>query len=123
VKDLSPNTEITALLGRGTRFEGNLHFDGPVRIDGAFRGDIQSDGLLIVGDGADVEGSIEVGSLIVKGGSLNARVRARESIELYVPAQVSGHLHSPEIFIEKGVQFTGQMDMSALDAIDEAKKG
>ena len=28
-----PPTEITALLGRGTRFEGKLHFDGRVRVD------------------------------------------------------------------------------------------
>ena len=29
-----PATEITALLGQGTRFEGKLHFEGRVRIDG-----------------------------------------------------------------------------------------
>jgi cytoskeletal protein CcmA (bactofilin family) len=29
-----PSTEITALLGHGTHFEGKLYFEGRVRIDG-----------------------------------------------------------------------------------------
>ena len=39
-----PAGEITALLGRGTEFTGKLAFDGKVRIDGTFRGEIFSDG-------------------------------------------------------------------------------
>src|SRR5687768_7505545 len=55
-----PSTEITALLGRGTRFEGKLQFEGRVRIDGAFKGEIRSDDVLIIGDGAEVDADIEV---------------------------------------------------------------
>ena len=32
-----PHAEITALLGRGTRFEGKLHFEGRVRIGNGCR--------------------------------------------------------------------------------------
>ena len=78
-------TEITALLGRGTEFEGKLHFDGCVRIDGRFKGDIRGDDVLIIGEGADVEGTIEVGTCIVTGGEVRADVRARDSIELFPP--------------------------------------
>ena len=38
----APATEISALLGRGTRFEGKLSFEGRVRIDGAFTGEIRT---------------------------------------------------------------------------------
>src|SRR5512146_2069720 len=100
-----PSTEITALLGRGTRFEGKLHFEGRVRIDGSFRGEIRSPDVLIIGEGAEVEAEIEVGTVIIKGGIVTGNVRAAQSIELYVPAKVNGNLHSPEIFIDKGVQF------------------
>jgi len=112
-----PATEITALLGRGTRFEGKLHFEGRVRIDGAFRGEIRSPDVLIIGEGADVEAEIEVGTVIVKGGTLQGNVRAAQSIELYVPAKVSGHLHSPEIFMDKGVQFSGTCTMAPLSSL------
>jgi cytoskeletal protein CcmA (bactofilin family) len=102
-----PATEITALLGRGTHFEGKLEFDGRVRIDGSFRGQIRTTGVLVVGDGAEIDAEIEAAVLIVKGGSLQGNVRATESIELYVPARVSGTLHAPEIFMDKGVHFSG----------------
>lgn len=109
-----PSTEITALLGRGTHFEGKLHFEGQVRIDGSFRGEIRSEGILIIGEGADVHGEIDVATVIVKGGRVDANVRAAQSIELYVPAEVSGSLHSPEIFMDKGVHFSGTCTMAPL---------
>ncbi len=102
-----PSTEITALLGRGTHFEGKLEFDGRVRIDGSFKGEIRTTGVLIVGDGAEIDAQIEAGVLIVKGGSLTGNVHATDSIELYVPARVNGTLRAPEIFMDKGVQFSG----------------
>lgn len=102
-----PATEITALLGRGTRFEGKLHFEGRVRIDGTFRGEIETPDILIVGDGADIDAQIRAGVVIVKGGTLQGSVHATTGIELYVPARVNGTLRAPEIFMDKGVQFSG----------------
>lgn len=109
-----PATEITALLGRGTRFEGKLHFEGRVRIDGSFKGEIRSNDVLIIGDGAEVEAEIEVATVIIKGGSVSGNIRAAQAIELYVPARVSGSLHSPQIFMDKGVQFSGSCTMAEL---------
>jgi cytoskeletal protein CcmA (bactofilin family) len=113
---LLPASEITALLGRGTRFEGKLYFDGRVRIDGKFRGEIRSDDVLVIGEGAEVEGEIDVATVIIKGGFLSGNVRAAQAIELYVPARVEGTLHSPEIFMDKGVQFSGTCTMAPLEA-------
>lgn len=103
-----PSVELTALLGRGTRFEGKLHFEGRVRIDGAFQGEIRSDGVLVIGEGSSVQAEIAVSTLIVKGGVLKGNVQARDAIELYVPAQVTGKLRAPQIFMDKGVQFSGE---------------
>lgn len=107
-----PATEITALLGAGTRFEGKLAFRGRVRIDGAFKGQIRTDDVLIVGDGAEVEAEIRAGTVIVRGGTVRGDIRARHAIELYVPAQVTGDLQAPEVFLDKGVQFTGKCSMT-----------
>jgi cytoskeletal protein CcmA (bactofilin family) len=111
-----PVTEITALLGRGTHFEGKLHFDGRLRIDGTFRGQIQGSEVLVLGDGADVEADIDVAVLIVKGGYLKGNVRASQAIELHIPSRVVGSLHAPEVFMDKGVQFSGTCTIAALDA-------
>ena len=67
-EDVSAPGEIHALLGRGTAYAGKLTFEGRVRIDGTFDGEIFSSGTLIVGDSAQVKGEIDVGTLIVLGG-------------------------------------------------------
>ena len=72
--------ELTALLGRGTRFDGKLYFTGRLRIDGNFSGEIRSDDVLVIGDGADVNAEIDVDTVIVRGGTVTGNVRARTAI-------------------------------------------
>lgn len=108
-------TEITALLGRGTHFEGKLFFEGRVRIDGSFRGQIRGEDVLVIGEGAKVTGEVEVATCIVTGGEVEANIRARDAIELYAPSKVTGALHAPAIFIDRGVQFDGSCKMAPLD--------
>jgi cytoskeletal protein CcmA (bactofilin family) len=108
-------SEINALLGRGTHFEGKLFFDGRVRIDGGFKGEIRGDDVLVIGEGAIVAGEIHVATCIVTGGEVEANIRARDAIELYAPCKVTGALHAPAIFIDRGVQFDGTCKMAPLD--------
>jgi cytoskeletal protein CcmA (bactofilin family) len=110
-------SEVTGLLGPGTRFEGKLFFEGCVRIEGSFRGSIQSEDTLVVGEGADIEADlIEVGTVIVRGGLIRANIRAANAIEIYAPAKVVGDLHSPSLFIDKGVAFEGSCKMSPVES-------
>ncbi len=109
-------TELDTLIGRGASFEGKLHFDGAVRIDGSFSGTVRSDGVLVVGDGASLRDvQIDVAVVIVLGGAVSGDIRAKRSIELCVPAKVSGSLHAPEVMLEKGVQFEGTCKMAPMD--------
>ena len=110
-----PATEITALLGRGTQFEGKLHFEGRVRIDGTFKGEIRSDDTLIIGEGAEVHAEIDVATVIVRGGAVHGNIRAKTSIEVHAPGKIVGNLHSPSVFIDRGVEFQGSCRMDPLD--------
>lgn len=114
-----PASEITALLGRGTRFDGKLLFDGRVRIDGVFTGSICSDDTLIIGEGAEVEAEIDVANVIIRGGTVRGAIRARNSIELYVPSKVNASLHAPSVFIDKGVHFEGSCKMAPIEDPDQ----
>lgn len=107
--------ELNALLGRGTRFEGKLFFEGRVRVDGFFKGEIRGDDVLVIGEGAMVLGEIHVATCIVTGGEVEADVKARDAIELYAPSKVKGALHAPAIFIDRGVKFEGSCKMEPLD--------
>jgi cytoskeletal protein CcmA (bactofilin family) len=110
-----PASEITALLGRGTRFEGKLHFEGKVRIDGYFAGEIRSDDTLVIGDGAEVHAEIDVATVIIRGGVVHGNVRAKTALEIHAPARLVGNIHSPSLFIDRGVEFQGSCRMDAVE--------
>ena len=116
-RDLTGIGEIHALLGRGARFEGKLTFEGRVRIDGTLEGEILGDGVLVIGDGADVRANVEVGTLIVRGGTLRGNVAARQLIEIHPEAAVYGDIQAPEIDISKGCVFEGRCTMIPADMV------
>ena len=104
--------EITTLLGKGARFEGKLFFEGAVRIDGAFKGEVFADGLLVIGEGAVVEAEIEIGEIVVQG-QVTGNVRAQRSIEVGASGRVKGDLTTPSLQIDRGAVFEGRCFMEA----------
>jgi len=109
--DLTGIGEIQALLGSGSQFEGKLTFEGRVRVDGKFRGEIFSDDILVLGEHAEIHASIDVGTLIMRGGTLHGDVRAGQLVELYAPARLYGDIVAPRLFLDKGVVFEGKCTM------------
>ncbi|HLU68871.1 MAG TPA: polymer-forming cytoskeletal protein [Kofleriaceae bacterium] len=105
--------EINTLLGRGSEFEGKLTFEGTVRIDGTLRGEVFSDDVLIVGEGARVEAEIDVGEIIIQG-TVVGNIRAKRSIEILQPGRVKGDITTPSLQIDKGVIFEGRCFMEGL---------
>ncbi len=120
--DALPATEITALLGRGTRFEGKLYFEGRVRIDGQFKGEIKSDDTLVIGDGAEVHAEIDVATVIIRGGVVHGNVRASQSVEIHAPGKLVGNIHSPSLYVERGVAFQGSCRMDVVDEGPQANE-
>ena len=105
--------EINTLLGRGSEFEGKLTFEGTVRIDGKLSGEIFSDDVLVVGEGALVEAEIDVGEIIIQG-TVVGNIRAKRGIEVHAPGRVKGDLTTPSLQIDKGVMFEGRSFMEGI---------
>ena len=103
---------IHSLLGAGTRYEGKLFFDGRVRVDGDFEGEVHSDGVLIVGPEANVKGVIHVRTLIAKGGCIEGDIHATHLVELHAPARVRGDIRTQALYMAEGVQFDGACAMA-----------
>lgn len=108
--------EINTILGWGTEFEGKLTFEGAVRVEGKFTGEVQSNGMLIIGEKAVVQADIRAGVVLVRGeahGTINAQTR----IEAYSPAKIFGDLHSPVLVFGEGVIFQGTSHMTGESQI------
>ena len=107
--------EVTTLLGRGSEFEGKLSFEGTVRVDGKLSGEIFSEDVLIIGEGAEVNAEISVGAIIIEG-TVHGNIHAKRSVEIHTPARVRGNISTPSLSIDKGVMFDGQCQMEANGA-------
>lgn len=102
---------LNALLGAGSVFEGKLHFEGQVRIDGTFTGEITTTDLLIIGEGAKVSATINCGSVEIKG-DINGNVNASDSIVLRATARVQADIYAPSLVMDKGAVFEGNSRMT-----------
>ena len=105
--------DVNALLGRGSEFEGKLTFEGTVRIDGKFTGNIVTNDVLVVGEGAKIQAEISCGTIIVHG-EINGDIKAKTAVELHQPARMKGNIETPSLMIEKGVSFEGQCKMDVV---------
>jgi len=103
-------SDLNALLGRGSEFDGKLTFEGTVRIDGKFTGTIITNDVLVVGEGAKISAEINCGTIIVHG-EVNGNIRAKSLVEFHQPARVRGNVETPSLMMEKGVLFEGQCKM------------
>ncbi|MCG6972096.1 MAG: polymer-forming cytoskeletal protein [Desulfobacterales bacterium] len=102
---------LTMLLGPGTAVEGTIEFKDTVRLEGSVNGTISSsDGTVILGEKAEVQGDIRVNIAIIRG-KVNGKIEARTRIELYPPARIEGDIQSRAVSIQSGVIFNGNCSM------------
>ncbi len=107
--------EINAFLGAGTSYQGKLHFSGSVRIDGTFKGEVESSGTLVIGKEANVEGQIRVGQMVISG-HVEGEITASEKVVLHKTANLVGSLRTPVLVIEEGAVIEGQITMGTKGA-------
>ncbi len=110
---LAGGSDLNALLGRGSSFEGKLTFEGTVRIDGNFTGSIITNDVLVIGEGAKVSAEITCGTIVVHG-EVSGNIKASGGVELHHPARMRGNIETPVLSIEKGVIFEGQTKMEGV---------
>jgi cytoskeletal protein CcmA (bactofilin family) len=97
-------------LGKDTRFEGKLRFQGTMRIDGHFKGEVLAQGNLIVGESALVEGDLKVSYASVSG-EVHGNIVAEQRVDLRAPCKVFGNIQAPAVVMEEGVIFEGTTKM------------
>jgi cytoskeletal protein CcmA (bactofilin family) len=98
------------ILGPEASFDGKLTFQGAVRIDGKFSGEIVTEDVLVIGESGEVTANINVGSLILNG-LVRGNVRAKKAVELHAPARLYGDIETPQLVIHSGVIFEGHCKM------------
>lgn len=103
--------ELNGFLDKGSTFRGELEFEDTIRIDGKFNGRITSKNELIVGESAQVEGEIAVGSVAISG-TVKGKINATGRIEIHRSGRVFCDIETAALIIEEGAVFEGTCAMS-----------
>ncbi|MGB0909175.1 MAG: bactofilin family protein [Nitrospirales bacterium] len=102
--------EVVAFIGPGVDFKGEIFYEGSVQIDGTLEGQIHTEGVLLVGEQAVINAKVHAGSVISKG-KVNGNIVAGKQVQLLSTAIMDGSLTTPELSMEIGVVFNGDISM------------
>ncbi len=116
-RDTEFGQELYTCLGKGGDFKGKAQFEGTVRVDGNFEGELTIDDTLIIGETAVIKGTI-TGGTIVSSGRFEGVITANKKIQLLKPAVLIGDVHTPMFAVEEGVYFQGECDMGVAPNLD-----
>jgi cytoskeletal protein CcmA (bactofilin family) len=95
------DSKIAGLIDQGTELKGDLTFKGAFRIEGHFKGTINSDSLLIIGERGKVEADVKVGQVVING-EIRGNVQASERVEIHSKGRVYGTIQTPKLVVEEG---------------------
>lgn len=102
--------EICAIIEEGCRFEGNLSFNGVVRISGIVNGSVFSNDTLIISEGAIINADINANIILISG-TVKGNIKATSRVEIRRPARFEGTVTAPSLIVEEGVIFHGVTKM------------
>ncbi|MBT5027843.1 MAG: polymer-forming cytoskeletal protein [Nitrospinaceae bacterium] len=107
--------QIKAYMGEDTVFNGSLTFEGTVRIDGKFEGQVHTDDTLIVGETGHLMAEISAGTVICMG-RVEGTIMASKKVEIHANSRVVGNVKSPALYIELGGILDGSCDMTGKES-------
>jgi len=98
---------LLTYLSQKTEFEGILHAEGMLRVDGVVHGTVEVQGDLEISSTGLVEGpEVKAHNLVVHG-VLKARVVAQGKLTLSRTARLEGDVIAGSLEIETGAYYTG----------------
>src|SRR5271154_5557168 len=102
--------KIETVIGEGAEVRGTLVVSGAVYVNGHVKGNVESDGMITVGDKGEVEGDLKA-PFVVVGGKLRGNVDASVKVDLLNTAMVGGDIRSPKLAVAEGAMFEGNCEM------------
>ena len=109
---------FTTFLGKNTEFVGKLTFNGTIRVDGHLKGEILTDGTIIVGQGGMIEANIHASALVISG-EIYGDIIADQRIDIHAPGKVLGNIQAPILVIDEGATFEGNCHMYQEEVEDK----
>ena len=113
----APTTRVTSVLGNGITWKGAINGSGGVRIEGAFDGDINLRGMLVVGETGRVTCEHVHAHVVIVAGALRGDITA-EKVEIRRTGRVWGDVVTEAFSTEEGAFLRGQIRMEESVELD-----
>ncbi len=131
--------QLDTIIGPGTKFEGEITAIGMIRIDGVYKGNLTTQGDVLIGDQGEVNGSLTtegditvVDNGVVAGhlrannviiaGRAQAEIKSGNLLEIKSTGKVLGDVDVAKLVIENGAIFRGQCVMQEKEPFDDKPK-
>lgn len=127
-KKMLDSDKITGFFDKDTEIDGNLTFKGSFRIDGHFKGKIDSESILIIGEKGKVEADVNIGYIIING-EIKGNIQATEKVEINATGRVIGSVVTPKLIVEEGAyletncQTSDQIPLPKTEKEEEVEQG
>src|SRR5256714_13615249 len=94
------------ILSSDVEIKGSIKFQKELLIDGKVEGEINSDGVLTIGENADIRGEIKTKSIVVFG-KVQGNISVAERCELKSKCTLQGDLKAARLVVADGATFIG----------------
>ena len=108
------------VLSSDVEIKGSIKFQKELLIDGKIEGKIKSNGVLTIGENADIRGEIKVKSVTVHG-KVHGNITVDERCELKSTCMVQGDLKAARLVIEEGATFIGTSQNTLASTFEKSE--
>jgi cytoskeletal protein CcmA (bactofilin family) len=108
------------ILSSDVEIKGTIKFQKELLIDGKVEGEINSEGVLTIGENADIRGEIKTKSITVYG-KVQGNITVSERCELKSKCTLQGDLKAARLIIEEGATFVGKSEVTSGMSVTAAK--
>ncbi len=99
-------SKLASFISSNLILNGNMEFQGNIRIDGKVTGKIQSQNTVTVGEEAQIDADI-VAKNFISSGKTSGSVLAKENVYLSHNGELAGNIKTRNLEIDKIFSFSG----------------
>lgn len=115
-----PRIGFDTVLGASSSLEGKLVHEGNLRIDGRFQGTLETNGNILIGEGAEVDADIDAQNVSIAG-TVRGDVRGKR-IQLLRYGRVVGDIQAEVLITEEGAQINGSVKTISGENAQQAEQ-
>ncbi len=106
------STSSVNLLAADTTFEGKAKSEGDIRIDGAFKGELNCQAKVIIGPSGHFEGTIQCINAVIEG-QFTGNLHVKELLEVKDSGKIKGDISTGKLMVQAGALFDVQCHMGS----------